>query len=126
MIGGIISLILTMYPVFLALKSMDYTLVILSQMLFAALIGVYMGPVPTILVELFPTKVRFTGIAISYNVSAALFGGTAPMVGALLYKLTGDQLALSYYLTALAVIGLGILCFYKETYRTNLSDDIYL
>lgn len=125
LIGGTIALTLTTYPIFLALQSMDYTAAILSQILFAVIIGVYMGPVPTILVELFPTRVRFTGIAISYNVSAALFGGTAPMVGALLYKLTGDEMALAYYLTALAVFGLVILCFYKETYKYNLSDDIY-
>jgi MHS family proline/betaine transporter-like MFS transporter len=81
--------------------------------------------VPTILVELFPTRVRFTGIAISYNMSAAIFGGTAPMVGAALYKITGDELALAYYLTALAVFGLGALYFYyKETYKYDLLADV--
>jgi MHS family proline/betaine transporter-like MFS transporter len=125
LVWGSVGLVLTMYPIFLALQSMDYTLAILSQMLFAAIIGVYMGPVPTLLVELFPTKVRFTSVAISYNLSAAIFGGTAPMVGALLYKLTGDDLALAYYLTVLAVFCLCTLYFYKETYRYNLSDDIH-
>jgi MHS family proline/betaine transporter-like MFS transporter len=125
LIGGIVALMLSAYPVFVALQSMDYILVILSQMLFAAIIGVYMGPVPTILVELFPTRVRFTGIAISYNMSAAIFGGTAPMVGAALYKITGDELALAYYLTALAVFGLGALYFYyKETYKYDLLADV--
>jgi len=80
-----------------------------------------MGPVPTILVELFPTRVRFTGVAISYNLSAAIFGGTAPMVGTALYKYTGSHLALSYYLTALAIFCLICISFYKETYKVNLS-----
>ncbi|NRB11017.1 MAG: MFS transporter [Rickettsiaceae bacterium] len=123
-IASNVLLVVSIYPIFLALQSMDYTLAILSQILFAAIVGVYMGPVPTLLVELFPTRVRFTGVAISYNLSAAIFGGTLPMVGAILYKYTGDELAISYYLTGLALFGLLIISFYKETFRYNLTDDI--
>lgn len=119
-----VALVISIYPIFLALHTMNYTLAILSQIVFSAIVGVYMGPVPTLLVELFPTRVRFTGVAISYNLSAAIFGGTAPMVGAALYKITGEQISLAYYLTGLAVFCLGTLYFYKETYRNNLSDDI--
>ncbi len=119
-----IALVVSIYPIFLALHTMNYTLAILSQIVFSAIVGIYMGPVPTLLVELFPTRVRFTGVAISYNLSAAVFGGTAPMVGAALYKITGEQISLAYYLTSLAVFCLGTLYFYKETYRNNLSDDI--
>jgi MHS family proline/betaine transporter-like MFS transporter len=119
-----VLLILFMYPIFVALSSMNYTIAILSQIAFAAIVGIYMGPVPTLLVELFPTRVRFTGVALSYNLSAAIFGGTAPMVGAALYKYTGDQLALAYYLTGLAVFCLIIILFYKETYKNDLSADM--
>jgi MHS family proline/betaine transporter-like MFS transporter len=103
---------------------MNYTLAILSQMLFAAIVGSYMGPIPTLLVELFPTRVRFTGVAISYNLSVAIFGGTIPMVGAALYQFTGEQITFAYYLTALAAISCFSLCFYKETYKYNLAADI--
>jgi len=119
-----IVLVVSIYPIFLALHTMNYTLAILSQVLFSAIVGAYMGPVPTLLVELFPTRVRFTGIAISYNLSAAIFGGTAPMVGALLYKMTGQQISLAYYLTALALFSSCTLYFYKETYKNNLAADI--
>jgi MHS family proline/betaine transporter-like MFS transporter len=64
-------------------------------MLFAAIVGFYMGPVPTLLVELFPTRVRFTGVAISYNLSVAIFGGTVPVIGAMLHKFTGEQSSFS-------------------------------
>lgn len=124
LVWATIALLISTYPIFLALHSMNYTIAILSQIIFAGIVGVYMGPVPTLLVELFPTRVRFTGVAISYNLSAAIFGGTAPMVGAALHKFTGHQIALAYYLTGLALFGLCTLYFYKETYRNNLSDDI--
>ncbi len=119
-----VALVISIYPIFLALHSMNYGVAILSQIIFAGIVGVYMGPVPTLLVELFPTRVRFTGVAISYNLSAAIFGGTAPMVGAALHKFTGQQISLAYYLTGLALFCLCTLYFYKETYKNNLSEDI--
>ncbi len=119
-----IVLVVSIYPIFLGLHTMNYTWAILSQVLFSAIVGAYMGPVPTLLVELFPTRVRFTGVAISYNLSAAIFGGTAPMVGAWLHRVTGEQISLAYYLTGLALFSLCTLYFYKETYKNNLEADI--
>lgn len=123
-IAGSVLLIIGIYPIFVALSSMNYNYAIISQIIFAAIIGIYMGPVPTLLVELFPTRVRFTAVAISYNLSAAIFGGTIPMIGAAFYKSTGSNLTLAYYLTGLAIFCLCIIFFYKETYKTNLSEKI--
>ncbi|WP_395476876.1 metabolite/H+ symporter [Rickettsia endosymbiont of Pantilius tunicatus] len=120
LICGIILLILLVYPIFICLGSMNFALAIISQILFAGIIAVYMGPIPTVLVEIFPTSVRFTGVALSYNLAAAIFGGTAPMVAMLLMKITGDNYAISYYLIALALVSSIILKFYKETYKKNL------
>ncbi len=120
LIIGSLSIIILIYPIFLALGTLNYLAAILSQVLFAAIIALYMGPVPTILVEIFPTRVRFTGIALSYNLSAAIFGGSAPMIGMMLVKFTGNKYAISYYLIALALFSLIILFFYKETYKKDL------
>lgn len=122
LICGIILLILLVYPIFICLGSMNFALAIISQILFTGIIAVYMGPIPTVLVEIFPTSVRFTGVALSYNLAAAIFGGTAPMVAMLLMKITGDNYAISYYLIALALVSSIILKFYKETYKKNLVN----
>lgn len=119
-----IVLLVSAYPVFMALHSMNFTYAVISQVLFAAIIGFYMGPIPTIFVELFPTRVRFTGVAISYNISVAIFGGTTPMVGAALYKITGMQISFAYYFMTLVAFCLLTLYFYKETYKNNLTADI--
>ncbi|KJV81737.1 H+ symporter family protein [Rickettsia hoogstraalii str. RCCE3] len=120
LIWGIILLILSVYPIFVALGSMNFTLAIISQVIFAGIIAIYMGPIPTVLVEIFPTSVRFTGVALSYNLAAAIFGGTAPMLAMILTKVTGDNYAIAYYLIALALLSSIILKFYKETYKKNL------
>ena len=122
LITGVVSMIILVYPIFLALGSMNFTIAIISQIVFASILAIYMGPIPTVLVEIFPTRVRFTGVALSYNLSAAIFGGTAPMVGAILMKLTNDKYAMSYYLIIIATISLIVLKFYKETYNKNLAD----
>jgi MHS family proline/betaine transporter-like MFS transporter len=122
LVFAIILLIIFVYPLFMMLGSMNFTYAIISQILFSTIISIYMGPIPTLLVELFPTSVRFTGVALSYNLAAAIFGGSAPMVAMLLSQWTGNKFAISYYLIILAFISLIVIKFYIETYRKNLSE----
>ena len=56
-----------------------------------------------LLCEVFPTRVRYTASAITYNVSFAVFGGTAPFVATYLVASTGNKLAPAIYLTVVAV-----------------------
>lgn len=103
-------------------RSMNFTIAIISQIIFSAILSIYMGPIPTVLVELFPTSVRFTGVALSYNLSAAIFGGTAPVMGMMLTKYLNDIYAPSYYLIILMVLTCITLKFFKETYRKDLVE----
>jgi MHS family proline/betaine transporter-like MFS transporter len=92
----------------------------LVQLAFAAILAVYVGPVAAVLVELFPTSVRFTGMAISYNLAAALFGGTAPFVCEWLIKVTGSNAAIAWYVMACNAVSLVALYFYKDRYKEAL------
>lgn len=112
---------ITAYPCFWLLGQMDVNIAIISIGIFSALLAVYMGPVPTILVELFPTSIRLTGVALSYNISAALFGGTAPMMGMIFVQFTGDKYAIGYYITTMAIASLITLKFFRETFRKEIS-----
>ena len=65
---------------------------------------------PGFFVELLPTATRVTGVAISYNVAFALFGGTTPFVATLVVDATGTSVApatchLPNYLAGIAVVG---------------------
>jgi MHS family proline/betaine transporter-like MFS transporter len=66
-----IILAICIYPIFLAFGKQNFALAILAQSSFAIILACYMGPIPTLLVEMFPTKVRLTGVALSYNISAS-------------------------------------------------------
>lgn len=71
---------------------------------------------------LFPTRVRFAGFALAYNVATSLFGGTAPVVGSGLIRLTGNELMPAYYMMAACLVGLVALRFMPETAGRSLRD----
>lgn len=74
-----------------------------------------------LLSELFPTRVRFTASAITYNVAYALFGGTAPFIATWLVLSTGQQLAPAVYLTVVAVVALVAAATLPETAHRPLD-----
>lgn len=64
------------------------------------------GLLPPIIVRFFPTEVRYTGIATSYNFGFAIFGGLAPLSSTLIVQMTGTALGPAYYLAVIGTISL--------------------
>ncbi len=69
---------------------------------------------------MFPTMVRYAGVAIAYNVSTSLFGGTAPAITELLSQATGSDLMPAYYMIGACVIGAVASLFLIETKGVSL------
>ncbi|QYD72541.1 MFS transporter [Paraburkholderia edwinii] len=69
---------------------------------------------------MFPTQARYAGVAIAYNVSTSLFGGTAPMANDWLIAHTGSTLVPAYYMMAACVVGMVALLFVRETAGCSL------
>ncbi|HKT58360.1 MAG TPA: MFS transporter [Microbacterium sp.] len=92
------------------------------------LMGSTFGPMGALLPELFPTNVRYSGSAISYNLSSILGAALAPIVAVWLWSLTGDgnPWLVGVYLSAMGVLTLIALLLSKETkdidYIDNLGD----
>lgn len=64
----------------------------------------YSGPMPALMSEIFPVRVRSAGLSIAYSLGVTLFGGFAPTIAELLIHWTGDTLAPAYYVSLAAVI----------------------
>lgn len=64
------------------------------------------GALPPLLFGFFPTEVRYTGIAICYNIGFAIFGGITPFVSTLLAKYSDNTSGPAIYLTIIAVVSL--------------------
>jgi MFS transporter, MHS family, proline/betaine transporter len=108
------------YPVFLLLLEGGFVKPLIGQIIFGIALGLYMGPVPATLVELFPTNIRFTGLALSYNFSAALLGGTAPFVYLKLMMLTGSIISPVFYIIGFVGITAIALMYYRDNYKNSL------
>ncbi len=69
---------------------------------------------------MFPTQVRYAGFAIAYNVSTAIFGGTAPALNEKLIEVTGNDLVPAFSMMAACVVGAIALAFVPETARVSI------
>jgi metabolite-proton symporter len=80
------------------------------------LMGLTFGPMGSVLPELFPTNVRYTGSAISYNVASIIGAALAPTIAlTLLGVADGSPVLVGLYLSLAAVITLVALIISKET-----------
>ena len=109
-------------PSFLLLDGAGFLLVVVIQVVMGGVLTLNDGTLPSYLSELFPTRVRYTGFAFSFNLANALFGGTAPFICTLLIAKTGSQVAPAWYLVAAAFVSLCAVLFSTETFRKPLRD----
>jgi metabolite-proton symporter len=79
-----------------------------------ALMGFTYGPLGTVVSELFPTPVRYTGSSIAFSAAGILGASLAPYIATWLAKTLGLQYV-GYYLTASAVLTFAGLLMIRET-----------
>lgn len=113
---------LTTVPAFALLDGADFVLVLVLQVALGAMLTLNDGTLPSFLAEMFPTRVRYSGFAVSFNLANAIFGGTAPFVATLLISRTGSNLAPAWYLVAAAAVSLLAVLVSKETCRAPLRE----
>ena len=115
-------------PNVLVEKTMDHaTYWNLIWLVFVQILYVTMvyGPIAAFLVELFPTKIRYTSMSLPYHIGNGVFGGLVPFLGTLIVEFTktadkpaGDPLAGLWY-----PIGVASIClFIGVIYLTNKVD----
>lgn len=103
---GILSLIVA-YPIFNMF--VQHSCSLWTPMLLSALIfGSIWGLIPPVLAEIFPTNMRYSGVAFAYNLGFAIFGGLTPLIAIALIHYTKILQSPSYYLIATSITG--IIC----------------
>lgn len=118
-VGCVLVAVLSV-PAFLLTGSGSVAAAIAGQVMLALGIAFFAPGYTPAQAEIFPTRIRYSGNAVSYNVSYAVFGGTAPLLSTFLVSQTGSNIAPAYYLTAVAVIVLFFVYAMPETYRVPL------
>ncbi|BAN46173.1 MFS transporter [Metapseudomonas resinovorans] len=109
------------FPLFGLLDGQGFMVILLIQIAFGLMLAMNDGTLPCYLAEIFPTRVRYSGFAFSFNTAQALFGGTAPFVATWLISQTGDKMAPSWLLIGAAVVALFAVILVKGVDR-RLAD----
>lgn len=105
--AGVGVLLVFAYPWYVALQSRAVDLTVLC-VLAGLTAGLTNGSFAVLLTDLFPTRIRFTGVALVFNVSFTIFSGTAPLVATSLIRDTAAPASPAYLMmfsAALALVG---------------------
>lgn len=113
-IGSLIGVVVLSVPAFMLIETGSNLLVFFGLLIIAVLLSALQGTMPSQLPSLFFTEVRYSGLSITYNVSASLFGGTAPLLIAWLINVTASTFAPAFYLVFAAIIGIIVVSIYVE------------
>jgi len=89
------------------------TLLIFIQVIYVTMVY---GPIAAFLVELFPTKIRYTSMSLPYHIGNGVFGGLVPFIGTAVVASTKDIYSGLYYPITVAIVCFIIgMFFIKET-----------
>ena len=105
--AGVGLLLIFALPFYAGLETRSINLTLLCVLAGLAA-GLTNGSFAVLLTDLFPTRVRFTGVALVFNVSFTIFSGTAPLIATSLISETGRPTSPAYMMmvsAALALIG---------------------
>lgn len=120
MMGAALGFAILGYPLFLGLSAGGILVPLCCHVGLGILLGFYFGPISAVLVEIFPTSARYSGISIAHNISMAVFGGTAPSIALALVHFSGNHAAPAFYLTLAAAGSLLGLYLMKDRYQESL------
>jgi MFS family permease len=105
-LAGTALLVVLAWPFFAAAQSRSVDLLVLFAL--AGVVGsICAGTVIAISADLFPTRIRFSGVALSYNLAFTVFSGLAPVVAAELTLETGVPATAAYYMIGCAALSFG-------------------
>ncbi|NYI94733.1 MHS family proline/betaine transporter-like MFS transporter [Streptomonospora nanhaiensis] len=114
MSGSVCTVVLAL-PAFWLLQRDTYAGVLAGMLLLALTLVHFSGAAPAALPAFFPTRVRYGALAIAFNVSVALFGGTTPLVAEALVDATGNPYAPAAQLMLAGVIGIVAVSLMAES-----------
>lgn len=111
------------YPAKADPAAIDKPLVVAILWFMVILVTMVYGPIAALLVELFPSRIRYTSMSLPYHIGNGWFGGFLPTTAFAMVAATGDIYYGLWYPVVLAVVTLvlGVL-FLPETFRRNIRD----
>ncbi|MDQ4501207.1 MFS transporter [Sinomonas sp. ASV322] len=120
--GAAIAMAIVCVPSYALLATGSIGLAILGASIMAVVFAGHTAVIHILLVELFPTRVRYSAYGLGYNISSALFGGTAPLLMTWLIGTTGNVFMPAFYAALTALGTLAAVLTVKDRAHEPLRD----
>lgn len=118
------STLVLMVPAFAVMQIGQEWAVFIALAMVAIPVAFYVAVSASALPALFPTASRFGAMAIAYNVSVSLFGGTTPLFSQGLIELTGNPYMPAFYIMFFALLGIIAMLSMRETAKRPLLGSV--
>lgn len=125
MLTAVIAVILFTFPLLHLLQDPQGSLFAKGAAVLTAgaVVGLLAGPGPAMLAEMFPTRVRYTGLGLAYSLSNAVFSGSAGLIITGLIKQTGNIDIPAYYVVATSLVSLfALMTLRRDDHLRSLSE----
>jgi MHS family proline/betaine transporter-like MFS transporter len=122
-VGSAITVAVLGLPCYWLMTRGSVGLAILGAAVLGLVFAGHTGVVHTVLVELFPTRLRYTAYALGYNIGTAIFGGAAPLLITYLLKVTDNRAITAYYVVITAVVTAIAMWTTRETAHEPLVHE---
>lgn len=110
--------VVAIYPLFLLITtSPSLGTLTLAQFLLGVLTAGYFAPLPALLSQLFPTEIRSTGLALSYNIGVTAFGGFAATIFVALIAATEVIESPAFYYMGVCLLSLVGLVLARKVFH---------
>lgn len=109
-------------PLFLLMKAGTLVAAVGAHVLLGALLALILSTHAVAMSEIFPTRVRQSGLSIGYNVTAAIFAGTVPYLLTYLIAVTGNSFMPAFYLIFAGAVGIITTVTLPETSGRDLMQ----
>ena len=120
--AGCVLLILVAWPLFRLLVDHAVPPVVLVAV-YAACTAVVNGSIGPLAADLFPTRVRASGVTTSYNFAQAVFQGVTPLVATAVIQATGNPVSPALWLIAVAALSITLGLLYRPR-SGHLADAV--
>ncbi|KIC87033.1 MULTISPECIES: MFS transporter [Pantoea] len=125
MVTAAVLLLVLSLPLLNILQAESTGLLLKALVVFIAggVVGLLAGPGPAMLAEMFPTRVRYTGLGLAYSLSNAVFSGCAGLIITGLIKETGNPDIPAWYVMATALVSIVALMTLNKDDHLRLLDE---
>jgi MFS family permease len=83
--------------------------------------GLMYAAQPAIMTEMFPTRMRYSGVSLGYQVTAIVAGSWAPLIGAALLREYESWVPIAWYILAAGLVSLIAALFMRESRGASLA-----